>query len=149
MHLTEARRLLAPSRIESLGRLAKCSTDPAFKWLHLFISHTNAATLNSSKIIKDGLWSVTFHIDLRHKIAMRVVQEFAYVCDGRTRASILPIVFQPMSSSPENGDPEDQLFWVIESHDPQFTPDMLVAELSTEILKQITSWPPKIKDSSI
>jgi hypothetical protein len=70
-----------------------------------------------------GEWWVQFDIDIRHRLAWNVVQEFAYVLNNLSLTSVLPTVFKPMSPPPYlNGGPDEYLSWVIECSDRKFRP---------------------------
>jgi hypothetical protein len=71
----------------------------------------------------DGQWWVKLRIDIKHPLAWRVVQELGYVLNYLSIEERLPTVFKPVSPPPYmNGGPEEFLSWVIECHDPAFSP---------------------------
>lgn len=72
----------------------------------------------------DGRWWVKFTIDLNHRLAWNVVQEFGHVLNYLSLNERLPTVFMPVSPPPYlNGGPKEFLSWVIECRDKTFTPD--------------------------
>lgn len=71
----------------------------------------------------DGRWWVKFTIDLNHRLAWNVVQEFGHVLNYLSLNERLPTVFMPVSPPPYlNGGPKEFLSWVIECKDKTFTP---------------------------
>jgi hypothetical protein len=72
---------------------------------------------------EDGSWWAIFSIDITHRLAWNVVQEFAYVLNDLSMTERLPTVFMPKSPPPYlNGGPQEYLSWVIECSDPSFKP---------------------------
>lgn len=72
----------------------------------------------------DGMWWVKFGIDIANPLAWHVVQELGHVLNYVSIEERLPTVFYPASPPPYmNGGPEDFLSWVIETKDPEFSPD--------------------------
>ena len=75
---------------------------------------------------EDKTWWIKFHIDISNKLAWNVVQEVGHIVNYVSLEERLPTVFYPVSPPPYmNGGPEDFLSWVIESKDPNFSPDSL------------------------
>ncbi|WP_340201502.1 hypothetical protein [Ascidiimonas sp. W6] len=75
---------------------------------------------------KEGYWWVKFEIDLGHKYAWNVVQELAHIMNYPSTNEKPPILFYPSSPAPYlNGGPEAYLFWVIESKEISFKPEIL------------------------
>jgi len=73
---------------------------------------------------ENGNWWVKFIIDINHPLAWNVVQELGHVLNYVSLDERLPTVFMPVSPPPYmNGGPQDFLSWVIESTDPEFTPE--------------------------
>lgn len=73
----------------------------------------------------DGTWWVKFTIDLNHRLAWNVVQEFGHVLNYLSLNERLPTIFVPVSPPPYlNGGPKEFLSWVIECKDETFTPDI-------------------------
>jgi len=69
-------------------------------------------------------WFVKFGIDIDHRLAWNVVQEFGHVLNYLSINERLPTVFMPVSPPPYlNGGPREFLSWVIACHDVSFTPD--------------------------
>ena len=74
-------------------------------------------------VFDNGIWWAKFGIDIRHKLAWHVVQEFGCVLNYVSVTERLPTVFYPVSPAPYlNGGPRRFLMWVIESKDAEFTP---------------------------
>ena len=70
------------------------------------------------------MWWVKFGIDIANPLAWHVVQELGHVLNYVSIEERLPTVFYPASPPPYmNGGPEDFLSWVIETKDPEFSPD--------------------------
>ncbi len=77
----------------------------------------------SSGIYDDKNWWVKFSIDIEHKLAWNVVQEFGHIINYLSLEEKLPTVFYPVSAPPYmNGGPNDFLYWIIESKDSNFLP---------------------------
>ena len=75
----------------------------------------------------EGFWWVKFHIDIHHKLAWNVVQEFGCVLNYISLNERLPTIFYPVSPAPYlNGGPADFLAWVIESKHNEFRPGTLM-----------------------
>ena len=71
-----------------------------------------------------GGWYAKFGLDISHKLAWNVVQEFAHILNYLSISERLPTVFMPVSPPPYlNGGPDEYLSWVIECRDTSFTPD--------------------------
>jgi hypothetical protein len=87
--------------------------------LHGFIQHIPAITAVASSAPDAPYWWVKVRIDLNHRLAWRVVQELAWVCNQLSVEAPLPTVFKPLSPPPYlNGGPHDYLSWVLESTIP-------------------------------
>jgi len=79
-----------------------------------------------SGLYENGNWWVKFSIDINHNLAWQVVQELGHVVNYLSVSEKLPTSFYPVSAPPYlNGGPEDYLYWVIDSIQPDFTPDIL------------------------
>jgi hypothetical protein len=74
-------------------------------------------------VFDNGIWWAKFAIDIRHKLAWNVVQEFGCVLNYVSINERLPTVFYPVSPAPYlNGGPRHFLSWIVESKDVRFTP---------------------------
>ena len=71
----------------------------------------------------NGNWWAKFTIDTKHPLAWRHVQELGHVLNYISIEERLPTVFMPVSPPPYNNGGEEFLSWVIESTEPDFTPD--------------------------
>lgn len=72
---------------------------------------------------EEGNWWIKFRIDLKHKLAWNVVQEFGHILNYLSVEEKLPTNFYPVSPPPYmNGGPIDFLSWVIENTNKDFTP---------------------------
>lgn len=81
-----------------------------------------------------GGWYAKFGIEIHHKLAWNVVQEFGHVLNYVSLEEPLPTVFKPVSPPPYlNGGPNEYLSWVIECRDNSFTPDMAAAWLESRL----------------
>ena len=77
----------------------------------------------SHGVFDNGTWWIKFRIDIRHKLAWNVIQEFGFVLNYVSLEQRLPTVFYPVSPPPYlNGGPLQFLSWVVESKDVNFTP---------------------------
>jgi hypothetical protein len=72
----------------------------------------------------NGNWWVKFRINTKHKLAWRHVQELGYVLNYVSVDERLPTVLMPVSPPPYMNGGEEFLSWVIESTEPDFTPDL-------------------------
>lgn len=73
-----------------------------------------------------GNWWVKFSLDIRHPLAWNVVQELGFVLNYISLEERLPTVFMPVSPPPYlNGGPAQFLSWVIQSQQPDMTPDLV------------------------
>ena len=73
---------------------------------------------------ENGNWWAKFTIDTKHDLAWRHVQELGYVLNYVSVDERLPTVFMPVSPPPYMNGGEEFLSWVIESTEPDFTPDL-------------------------
>jgi hypothetical protein len=94
---------------------------------------------------EDGRWWVKFAIDIRHKLAWHVVQEFGFVLNYLSVNERLPTTFMPVSPPPYlNGGPDEYLSWVIECHDPNFKPGTVAKWLEERLPRPVedeAQWP--------
>ena len=75
-------------------------------------------------LYEDKNWWVKFSLDISHDLAWNVVQEFGHIFNYLSLEERLPSTFYPVSAPPYmNGGPADYLYWIIESKDPDFSPD--------------------------
>jgi hypothetical protein len=72
---------------------------------------------------ENGNWWMKFHIDIKHHLAWRHVQELGFVLNYLSVSERLPTVFKPVSPPPYLNGGAEFLSWVVESTDPSFTPD--------------------------
>jgi len=103
-------------------------TTPNFNKLINFLKEVPSINEGiGSGFYENGNWWVKFSIDIKHNLAWQVVQELGYVVNYLSVSEKLPTYFYPVSAPPYlNGGPEDYLYWVIESIQPDFTADQLV-----------------------
>lgn len=73
---------------------------------------------------ENGNWWVKFRLNTHHKLAWRHVQELGHVLNYVSMDERLPTVFMPVSPPPYMNGGEDYLSWIIESTEPDFTPDL-------------------------
>ena len=86
----------------------------------------------------EGFWWVKFQIDIKHKLAWNVVQEFGCVLNYLSLDERLPTVFYPVSPAPYlNGGPEEFLSWVIETKDKDFRPGTLMKWLEGRLPRPV------------
>ena len=94
-----------------------------FTALEDFLAAVPGSRLIGKGSDSDGTWWVKFGIDIDHKLAWQVVQEFGYVLNYVSLDERLPTVFKPVSPPPYmNGGPRQFLSWVIECNDVEFSP---------------------------
>jgi hypothetical protein len=93
---------------------------------------------------EDGTWWVKFKIDIKNRLAWRVVQELGHVLNYVSIEERLPTVFMPVSPPPYmNGGPEEYLSWVIESKSPEFKPGTCLEWLEERLpdpVEDIAQW---------
>lgn len=93
----------------------------------------------------DGNWWVKFDIVIDHPLAWHVVQELGCVLNYLSIKERLPTVFMPVSPAPYlNGGPREFLSWVIQSKNPQFTPDLCAEWLEGRLPQPVddaSAWP--------
>ena len=98
-----------------------------------------------SGTFKNGNWWAKFTIDIDHPQPWKVVQEFGYVLNYLSLNQRLPTVFMPVSPLPyANGPAREFLSWVIQSTDPEFTPQTCFEWLESRLPKPVddlTQWP--------
>ena len=73
---------------------------------------------------ENGNWWLKFHLDIKHPLAWRHVQELGFVLNHLSVNERLPTVFMPVSPPPYVNGGAEFLSWVVESTDPTFTPDL-------------------------
>ena len=98
--------------------------DRAFAKLEAFLARVPAIQqpVGTGRFDNGGWW-VKFSIDISHKLAWAVVQEFGHVLNYVSVDERLPTVFKPVSPPPYmNGGPKEHLAWVIECSDSSFKP---------------------------
>ncbi|WP_430813986.1 hypothetical protein [Carboxylicivirga sp. RSCT41] len=86
----------------------------------------------------DGHWWLKFSLNIDHKLAWNVVQEFGHVINYLSLNERLPTVFYPVSPPPYmNGGPFDFLSWVIETKDKDFKPGTLMKWLEGRLPRPV------------
>ena len=97
----------------------------------------------------NGNWWVKFSIDTKHELAWRHVQELGHVLNYILLDERLPTVFMPVSPPPYMNGGEEFLSWVIESTDPEFTPDLCAEWLEGRLprpVEDLKQWLPARDD---
>ena len=97
----------------------------------------------------NGNWWVKFSIDTKHELAWRHVQELGHVLNYISLDERLPTVFMPVSPPPYMNGGEEFLSWVIESTDPEFTPDLCAEWLEARLprpVEDLKQWLPARDD---
>lgn len=112
---------------------------PEFEGLFTFLGRVPAIEDSiASGRMDDKNWWVKFSIDVDHPQAWNVVQELGHVLNYISLESRLPTVFMPVSPPPYiNGPAREFLSWVIESTDPEFTPDNCARWLEGRLPKPV------------
>ena len=88
--------------------------------------------------LEGGGWYAKFSLDIHHKLAWNVVQEFGHVLNYVSVDERLPTVFMPVSPPPYmNGGPEEYLSWVVQCRDTLFTPNMAAEWLEGRLPKPV------------
>ncbi|MBL8895924.1 MAG: hypothetical protein JNJ53_15075 [Rhizobiales bacterium] len=83
---------------------------------------------------RSGGWSVTFSIDIDHRLAWYVVQAFGFVLNDLSLTERLPTVFKPVSPPPYmNGGPKEYLSWIIECSHSSTSPDLIAEWLESRL----------------
>ena len=72
----------------------------------------------------NGNWWVKFSLNTEHELAWRHVQELGYVLNYVSIEERLPTIFMPVSPPPYMNGGVEFLAWIIESTEPDFTPDL-------------------------
>jgi len=92
-------------------------------------------------------WWCKFQIDIDHRLAWNVVQEFGQILNYLSVEERLPTVFKPVSPPAYlNGGPREFLSWVIECSDPDFRPGTLMKWLEGRLPRPVddeSQWPAK------
>lgn len=70
----------------------------------------------------DGKWWIKFHLDTKHPLAWRHVQELGHVLNYVSTTERLPTVFKPVSPPSYLNGGEEFLSWVVEATDLDFSP---------------------------
>ena len=86
---------------------------------------------------ENGNWWVKFTIDTKHELAWRHIQELGHVLNYISLDSRLPTVFMPVSPPPYLNGGEEFLSWVIESTNPDFTPDSCAEWLESRLPRPV------------
>jgi len=83
---------------------------------------------------RSGGWSVTFSIDIDHRLAWHAVQALGYVLNDLSLTERLPTVFKPVSPPPYmNGGPKEYLSWAIECDHVGTPPDLITEWLESRL----------------
>ena len=94
----------------------------------------------SHGIYQDNNWWIKLSIDINHSLAWNVVQEFGHILNYISLEERLPVVFYPVSAPPYmNGGPNEFLYWIIESKDPDFTPEKVKEWLEARLPDPVDS----------
>jgi len=98
----------------------------------------------ASGIYDNGNWWIKFSLDIKHKLAWNVVQELGHVLNYLSLDERLPTLFYPVSAPPYlNGGPEVYLYWIIESTDTSFHPQLATEWLESRLpdpVDDIAEW---------
>lgn len=98
------------------------NTDARFAELFSTLRSLPGVLVFSGEVHQRGWW-VKFRIDISNLKAWEVVQRLAHVLNYLSIEERLPTSFHPVSPPPYlNGGPSEFLSWVIECHDPDFSP---------------------------
>lgn len=73
---------------------------------------------------ENGNWWVKFGLKTEHELAWRHVQELGFVLNYVSIEERLPTIFMPVSPPPYMNGGVEFLSWIIESTEPDFTPDL-------------------------
>jgi hypothetical protein len=97
---------------------------PDFEQLEEYVGRVPAVQKPiGTGLLDGGGWWAKFSLDISHRLALNVVQEFGHVLNYLSINERLPTVFKPVSPPPYlNGGPAEFLSWVIECSDDSFTP---------------------------
>lgn len=110
-----------------------------------YLDRVPAVTHVANGTFDNGNWWIKFDIDIHHRLAWNVVQEFGHVLNYLSVNERLPCVFKPVSPPPYmNGGPADFLSWVIESTDPEFAPAKAAEWLEGRLPRPVeeeSKWP--------
>src|SRR5215472_17529128 len=95
--------------------------DRTFEKIKAFLARVPAIQAGVGAGMEKDSWFVKFGIDIDHRLAWNVVQEFGHVLNYLSINERLPTVFMPVSPPPYlNGGPREFLSWVIESNAKDF-----------------------------
>jgi hypothetical protein len=109
-----------------------------FHALRDVIVATPGVTFLSAGDTADSGWWVKLAIDLDHRIAWNVVQEYAHILNYLSLSERLPTVFMPVSPPPYlNGGPREFLSWAIECRELSTSPDAVASWLKERLPKPI------------
>lgn len=101
------------------------------------VTHVAKGTLDK------GHWWIKFDIDIVHKLAWHIVQEFGHVLNYLSVDERLPCM--PVSPPPYmNGEPAEFLSWVIESTESDFKPAKAAKWLEGRLPRPVhdeSKWP--------
>jgi hypothetical protein len=85
-------------------------------------------------VYEDNNWWVKFQIELKHELAWNVVQELGHVINYISTEERLPLLFYPVSAPPYlNGGPDNFLYWIVGSTQPDFLPEDLQKWLQSRL----------------
>ena len=89
--------------------------------------------------LENGNWWLKFSIDTNHSLSWRHIQELGFVLNYLPVNERLPTIFMPVSPPPYMNGGEEYLSWVIESTDPEFTPDLCYQWLESRLPNPVES----------
>jgi hypothetical protein len=116
-----------------------------FKNLESFVQKIPAITGQlGTGTYESGCWWIKFKIDVQNPLAWNVVQELGHIVNYVSLDDRLPTIFYPVSPPPYmNGGPADFLSWIIESTEPDFSPDKMQEWLEERLprpVENIAKW---------
>ena len=119
--------------------------DRDFQSLKTFLARVPAIGSPVDTGFDDKGWWLRFHLDIDHRLAWNVVQEFGYFLNYLSLEERLPTLFKPVSPPPYlNGGPRDFLSGIVECSDPTFKPGTVAKWLEGRLPQPVDNpeqWP--------
>ena len=100
-----------------------------------FLNRVPSVSVMSDGVTADAFWWIKLEIDITHPLAWHAVQHLGFVLNYISINERLPTIFMPVAPPPylNDGGPETNLSWVIESKFNYIDPHWIEGELENRL----------------